>query len=81
MATVTGEKIAEVLERVKTWSQADRMDLALRILGGMEIGQPRRVYRGKPVEDLIGMGAGRSPAPDDQTVGEWIHEHRSEKYG
>jgi len=37
--------------------------------------------RGKPVESLIGLGAGSGPPPSDELVRQWIDEHRMEKYG
>jgi len=81
MATVPVEAITEVLDKVKTWPEADRMSLALRILRGIETSGTRRETRGRPVNELIGLGAGTTPGPDDQTVKQWIHEYRMEKYG
>ena len=37
--------------------------------------------RGKPVELLIGLGAGSGPPPSDELVRQWIDEHRMERYG
>ena len=38
--------------------------------------------RGVPAAAVLGIGAGTaSPPPDDETVKQWIHEHRTEKYG
>jgi len=32
-------------------------------------------------EQVLGIGAGKVPPPDDETVKRWIEEHRMEKYG
>ena len=37
--------------------------------------------RGVPAAAVLGIGAGTASPPDDETVKQWIHEHRTEKYG
>ena len=37
--------------------------------------------RGLPAADVLGIGAGTSSPPDDETVKQWMEEHRTEKYG
>jgi hypothetical protein len=44
-----------------------------------EHGEPLR--RGKPIELLIGLGAGSGLPPSDSLVRQWMDEHRMEKYG
>jgi hypothetical protein len=82
MSTAESTELTDVLERVKNWSPESRIVLARRILETLET--PQRPTRGLParsVRELIGIGAGDSPPPDDETVRRWIDEHRMEKYG
>jgi hypothetical protein len=37
--------------------------------------------RGVPAADIIGIGVGMGTPPADETVREWIQEHRMGKYG
>ena len=89
MSTVHAQELSDVLETVKHWPAEARVSLARMILETVEspqmLGQtpedsePSR--RGKPVELLIGLGAGSGPPPSDDLVRQWIDEHRMEKYG
>ncbi len=58
-----------------------RIALVKYVLDTLDVPQAVPVPRGRPVEELIGIGAGASPAPDDAQVKSWIDEHRMEKYG
>jgi hypothetical protein len=75
-------ELTEVLDRVRSWSGEARIVLARRILETLER-SPREARRSqaRSVHELIGIGAGAGPAPDDQTIRHWIDEHRVEKYG
>jgi hypothetical protein len=37
--------------------------------------------QGVAAADILGIGAGNGSPPDDDTVKQWIREHRTEKYG
>ena len=37
--------------------------------------------RGVAASDVRGIAAGNGPLPDDNTVDQWMQEHRTEKYG
>jgi hypothetical protein len=72
MSTAEATEMTDVLNRVKNWSPESRIALARRILETLE--SPRRPARGLParsVRELIGMGAGDAPVPDDETVRHW----------
>jgi hypothetical protein len=82
MSTTEATELTDVLKRVSNWSPESRIVLARRILETLE--SPHRPARGltaRSVRELIGLGAGNAPAPDDETVRRWIAEHRMEKYG
>ena len=82
MSTVEASELSDVLSKVKNWSPESRIVLARRILETLERAQrPARGLPARLVQELIGLGAGDSPAPDDETVRRWIAEHRTEKYG
>jgi hypothetical protein len=81
MSALETNEIAEVLSRVKTWSQPSRITLARCILETLETPAVEPSRRGRPVHELIGLGAGGSPPPDDDQVRKWLDEHRTEKYG
>jgi hypothetical protein len=56
--------------------------LARRILDAVDAADTSApATRGKPVSALIGLGAGAGEPPSDETVRQWIDEHRVEKYG
>ena len=88
--SMTGpQEVATVLETVKTWPTELRISLARRILETVETTAVPTTdasaaeinLRGKPVEELIGLGAGSGEPPSDKQVAEWIDEHRLEKHG
>jgi predicted DNA-binding antitoxin AbrB/MazE fold protein len=37
--------------------------------------------RGVPVDEVLGLAAGNSPPPDDETVRRWVGEYRMKKAG
>ena len=77
------DQVSEVLQRVVTWSPADRITLARRILETLErttlTAAP--VGRGRSLEEIREQFQTDSPVPDDATVRRWISEERLEKYG
>jgi hypothetical protein len=82
MSTAEAVEMTDVLSRVKSWSPESRIALARLILETLERPQqPTRKLSSRSVQELIGLGLGDSPAPDDDTVRRWIDEHRMEKYG
>jgi hypothetical protein len=81
MSTAEANELSDVLDRVKTWSPSLRMELARRILKGLEGTAAIPSPRGRPVRELIGLGAGDTPPPDDDQVRQWIGQHRMEKHG
>ena len=74
--------MTDLLNRLKNWSPESRIVFARRILETLERPQsPARGLSGRSVKELIGLGLGDSPAPDDEIVRRWIAEHPMEKYG
>lgn len=78
---IGAEQIAEILDRVKSWPATQKIALAKGILDTFEVQPADSSPRGRPVEELIGIGAGSGPPPDDEQVRSWMEEHRREKYG
>jgi hypothetical protein len=67
---------------LKTWPPESKIVLARRILETLEPATASaRPRKARSVQELIGLGAGDSAPPDDETVRRWIAEHRMEKYG
>ncbi len=82
MNAVEASQFADIIERVKDWPPESRIVLARRHSGDSRIrGRAARPPKAGSVQEWIGMGAGGSPPPDDETVRRWIDEHRAEKYG
>ncbi len=79
------QEFESVLATIRHWPELQQISLARAILQAQESlpegpakgGSPRR---GKPVERLIGLGAGNGPPPSDELVAQWIDKHRMEKY-
>ena len=75
------DQLSDVMDRVKTWPRTMRIALAKYVLDTVDAPQAVPVPRGRPVEELIGLGAGSSPALDDEQVESWIDNLRLQKYG
>jgi hypothetical protein len=80
MSTSQAEELGRVWGQVKDWPVSLQVSLARRILDVVDA-KGVVVPRGKPVAELIGLGAGLGEPPSDETVRQWIDEHRTEKYG
>jgi hypothetical protein len=70
-----------VLEKVRSWPPELRLTLAEDLLRSLHPEVRPAGRRGVPAEQVIGIGGGKGPPPDDETVKRWIQEHRREKYG
>ena len=85
MASVAPSDLAQVLQIVQTWPADMQLALAHKILETVEnpanVPEKGGVRRGKPVEALIGIGAGTGTPPTDEEVRRWIAEYRTEKHG
>jgi hypothetical protein len=82
MIVPEASELNDVLDRVKAWSPKSRVRLVrgiLETLGPML----RLADQGtrRSVEELIGIGTGGSPPPDDETVRRWLDERLTEKHG
>jgi hypothetical protein len=81
MSPVEMSQLTDILDRVKDWPVESRKVLARRILETFEPATtPAPTRSGRSVREWIGIGAGDSPPPDDETVRRWIDERRMEKY-
>ena len=57
------EQLAEIMDRVKTWSMTTKLALAKHVLDTLDLSQSSPRPRRRPVEQWIGLGAGSSPPP------------------
>ena len=69
-----------VLRVVHTWPAARRYALIQDLLKTIE---PREEEGERPdtLRKALGLLATGQPAPSDEEVARWLHEHRTEKYG
>lgn len=83
MSAGDNEGLMTVLAVVKGWSVDDRFALIREILATLPPKQSATppVPRGRSADEIIRTFLTESPAPDDATVRQWIHDHRMEKYG
>ncbi len=84
MSIIESTDRAEVLDRVKHWSAAERFALVREILETLasQMNPPSpRVPRGRSAKEIMEDFKTDQPAPDDETVRRWIDEQRMEKYG
>jgi hypothetical protein len=80
MSALETEDLVRVWAQVKGWPARLQLSLARRLLDAVDSAEPVPATRGKPVSALIGLGAGKGEPPSDETVRQWIDEHRAEKY-
>jgi hypothetical protein len=76
----------EIMKEIQTWEPSRRLTLARRILDTLEASVTATsstppVPRGRPAAEILADMKTDRPAPDDETVRQWIDEHRMEKYG
>jgi hypothetical protein len=83
MSTTESSELAELLDRVRRWPEADRFALVKGVLETLapRAETPSPVPRGRSVEEILETYKTDKPAPDDETVRRWIDEQRMEKYG
>jgi len=86
MSPTEVQELTQVWEQVKNWPARLQIPLARRILDTVDAVESAPApeppaKRGRPVAELIGLGAGSGPPPSDEQVRQWIEEHRTEKYG
>ncbi len=80
------QEFERVLAAIRHLPEVQQASLARMILQTLEPAQTAQATtgvskrRGKPVERLIGLGAGDGPPPTDEIVANWIGENRMEKY-
>jgi hypothetical protein len=74
-------ELKSVLVKVRNWTPEMRLTLAEELLRSLHPAVHPSGLRGVPSEQVLGIGAGEGPPPDDDTVRQWIHDHRMEKYG
>jgi hypothetical protein len=85
MSIAEGSKLTDVLDRVVSWPTTLRITLARKILESLDKAEalpplPPKT-RGLSAAELRGLLMTDRPPPDDETIEQWIDEHRMEKYG
>jgi hypothetical protein len=83
MSITESSELADVLDRVKHWPVAERFALVKGVLETLapKVPAPSSVLRRRSVEEILESFKTDKPAPDDETVRQWVDEHRMEKYG
>lgn len=75
------EEISDVLERVQAWPMPMRVALARQILDTVQETPKETLPRGPSAAEVAAMFKTAKPAPDDETVEQWIGEHLMKKFG
>jgi hypothetical protein len=81
MQTVETTQYRTVIEQVKEWPADERLALVQDILRTLK---PQFVAADRQEGTLnraLGLLASQYPTPTDDTIQQWIHEKRMEKYG
>jgi hypothetical protein len=81
MSTADIAEFTNVLDKVRSWPPAMRLTLAEEVLRSLHPALRPNGRQGVPADQVRGIGAGEGPAPDEETVRQWIEERRTEKYG
>ncbi|MGC9393758.1 MAG: hypothetical protein ACP5J4_02750 [Anaerolineae bacterium] len=81
MQTAETIQYRTVVEQVKTWPADERLALVQDILRTLksQIVTPDR--QEGTLGKALGLLTSQYPAPTDNTVQQWLHERRMEKYG
>jgi hypothetical protein len=80
MSTLTAD-YDRVLEQVRRWPPDARLALAEDLLRSLHNDVRPVAPRGVPLDQVLGVAAGKGPPPDDEAVRRWIGEHRLGKHG
>lgn len=75
------EQIFEVMERVREWDAAVRIDLARQILETVVPPQIPKPPKKRTLEEIHGLLKIDGPAPTDEECKKIIEEERLKKYG
>ncbi len=83
MTDVQYQEIHDVVQRIQHWPAPMRIMLARQVLQRLEIElePPSTLPRGPTAAEVAAMFKTDKPAPDDETVKQWLDEYRMEKYG
>ena len=87
MGATDRSDVVELLDKVRGWPADVRRSVARQILESLTAfdgGEREKLAsgkRGRPVEELIGLGAGRDSPPNDEQVRQWVAEWREAKHG
>lgn len=81
MQTVETIQYRTVVERVKAWPADERLALVQDILRTLEPKSGASDHQEGTLDKALGLLASQYPAPTDDTIQQWIHERRMEKYG
>lgn len=79
MSSSETQEVSNVWQRVTSWPDQMKWELATRLLKSMsekELGRGNGVKRGPPVEEMVGLAATNEPPPDDAQVRAWLDEQR-----
>jgi hypothetical protein len=80
MSVLESEPIAEVWERVKTWTPARRITLARRILESLEAPETEVAPPRKSLRNLLGLLKTDAPPPSDEECQRILEEELMNKH-
>ena len=80
MAPTDVNELERTLSQVRTWSPEMRLHLAEQLLRSLHPFLRDEISQGMPADQVRGIGAGAGAPPNDETIKEWVDEHRREKY-
>jgi len=81
MSVVERDPMSEVLDRVNTWSPAQGITLAWRILESLEARPISELPTTRSLKDLVGLLKTDAPPPTDEECRNILEEELMRKYG
>ena len=81
MQTVENIQYRTVVEQIKEWPVDERLALVQDILRTLQPQLDVSEHQEETLDKALGLLASQYPAPTDDTVKQWLHERRMEKYG
>jgi hypothetical protein len=81
MSVANTLEYGDVLSKIRSWPPELRIKLTEDVLRSLQAESRSQGRHGLSAEQVRGIGAGKGPPPDDETVKQWLDEYRRQSLG